>query len=131
MVRRALRTTNEPGFDRLSVVIHRPEMTGLPARQASPGRRSRTKRKATRYIARVSVRFKPGVLDPQGQAVLNAAHSLGFTEISDVRVGKIFDLVLSAPDRETATQRVSALARDLLTNPVIEFFRLESLEPAP
>ncbi|MHA2621703.1 MAG: phosphoribosylformylglycinamidine synthase subunit PurS [bacterium JZ-2024 1] len=91
------------------------------------GQRNGRGRKAGRYIARVSVQFKPGVLDPQGQAVLRAAQSLGFKELADVRVGRIFDIVLTAPDERTATDRVTALARDLLANPVIESFTIESL----
>jgi len=78
----------------------------------------------------VSVRFKPGVLDPQGQAILGAAHSLGFPEITSVRVGKIFDVRVSAPDPETAREKIAALARDLLANPVIESFSIDSLSPA-
>jgi phosphoribosylformylglycinamidine synthase len=89
-----------------------------------------TSQRGRRFVARVIVRFKRGVLDPQGQAVLAAAHSLGFPGVSEVRVGKIFELALTASNEKTARETVDALARDLLANPVIESFAVESLSPA-
>ena len=71
----------------------------------------------TRYV--VDVMLKPEILDPQGQAVLNALPSLGFEGVESVRVGKHFEIeVAGAPDLE----RVRKMAETLLANPVIEDF---------
>jgi phosphoribosylformylglycinamidine synthase len=77
----------------------------------------------------VSVTLKPDVLDPQGQAIQHAAHSLGYDAVRDVRQGKRFELTLEpAADREAAMALLSELAEKLLANPVIEDFRVESIE---
>jgi len=70
--------------------------------------------------AQIQVTLKPGVLDPQGVAVRQALASLGFDEVTDVRVGRYLDLHLAAPDEETARRRVAAMCDTLLANPVIE-----------
>jgi phosphoribosylformylglycinamidine synthase PurS subunit len=72
--------------------------------------------------ARVFVSLKSTVLDPQGLAVCTALHSLGHTSIRDVRQGKVFDIEYDG-DAE-----LEAIARDVLTNPVIEDFRIEYVE---
>ena len=71
--------------------------------------------------ARVTVSLKRTVLDPQGQAIRNALVGLGHAGISDVRQGKVFELdVEPGSDLET-------IARTVLTNPVIEDYRIEYL----
>jgi phosphoribosylformylglycinamidine synthase len=78
----------------------------------------------------VSVTLKPDVLDPQGQAIQHAARSLGYDAVRDVRQGKRFELTLdAAADRTAAEALLSELAEKLLANPVIEDFRVESIEP--
>ncbi|MFA7439789.1 MAG: phosphoribosylformylglycinamidine synthase subunit PurS [Sphingomonadaceae bacterium] len=72
--------------------------------------------------ARVTVNLKPGVLDPQGRAIHHALESLGFADISDVRVGRVIELDVA--DGTTADQ-VEDMARKLLANTVIENFRVE------
>ncbi len=66
---------------------------------------------------RVLVRPKAGILDPQGQAVERALPSLGFTGVSDVRIGKHVELTVRDGDGEQAARQV---AEALLANPVIE-----------
>jgi phosphoribosylformylglycinamidine synthase len=79
--------------------------------------------------ARVFVSLKSTVLDPQGQTVCSALHSLGHPGIADVRQGKFFDIVLSeGMTREQAQTDIDAIARDVLANPVIEDFRVEFLD---
>jgi phosphoribosylformylglycinamidine synthase PurS subunit len=73
--------------------------------------------------ARVFVSLKSTVLDPQGQTVRSALNGLGHTTILDVRQGKMFEVEY---DREADLE---AIARDVLTNPVIEDYRIEYLEP--
>ncbi len=75
--------------------------------------------------ARVHVRLKAGVLDPQGKAIGNALAALGFTGIGEVRQGKLIELDLAETDAIRARERVEAMCRSLLANPVIEDFAIE------
>lgn len=75
--------------------------------------------------ARVYVTLKPGVLDPQGQAVTATLGRLGFDEVSGVRIGKYIELELDAQDVETARTRVTEMCEKLLANTVIESYRVE------
>lgn len=74
--------------------------------------------------ARVVVTLKKSVLDPQGQAVSRALGSLGFSEVKDVRLGKIIELDIDAPDSAEAARRVEQMCEKLLANPVIEEYRV-------
>jgi len=78
--------------------------------------------------AHVWVMLKRTVLDPQGQTIQNALHSLGFSAVQDVRQGKFFEFKLAAANRAAAEKEVERIAREVLTNPVIEEFRFEILE---
>ena len=73
-----------------------------------------------RYIAHVEVSLKPGLLDPQGKAIEGSLPALGWSNVSDVRVGKYVRLVVDATDLEAATTQVGDMSRRLLSNPVIE-----------
>ena len=75
--------------------------------------------------ARVTVTLKPGVLDPQGQAILGSLGSLGFDGVSAVRQGKVFDIALDETDPETAEANVRMMCERLLANTVIENFAIE------
>lgn len=75
--------------------------------------------------ARVYVTLKREVLDPQGDAIRNALHSLGHEGVSQVRVGKFMELELDAQDAAGATAEVEKMCQALLANPVIEDFRVE------
>jgi phosphoribosylformylglycinamidine synthase len=75
--------------------------------------------------ARVVVTPKPVVNDPQGITVKHGLATLGFTEVSDVRVGKYIEVSLEAGSEHEARQRVEAMCRQLLANHVIEDFRFE------
>ncbi len=77
---------------------------------------------------RILVAFKPSVLDPQGQTVMNALHTLGYTPVGDVRQGKFFDLRLDGVDRARAEALVPEMARKVLANPTIESFTWEILK---
>ena len=76
-------------------------------------------------IARVIVTPKPLVNDPQGITVRQGLATLGFREVSDVRVGKYIEVSLDAKDEHEARQRVEAMCRQLLANHVIEDFRFD------
>jgi phosphoribosylformylglycinamidine synthase len=79
--------------------------------------------------ARVYVSMKLTVLDPQGQTICSALNGMGHHEIVSVRQGKYFEIGLNeAISRESATQLLDEIARDLLSNPVIEEYRVEILD---
>jgi phosphoribosylformylglycinamidine synthase subunit PurS len=72
----------------------------------------------------VEVMLKPEIHDPQGEAVASACRRLGFGQVLGVRQGKRFEVELDGPADEDAVRAVTELARDLLSNPVIEDFTL-------
>lgn len=78
--------------------------------------------------AHVWVMPKKTVLDPQGQAIQHALASLGHAAVKEVRQGKFFVLELNGMTRDQAQAEVERIARDVLTNTVIEEFRFEILE---
>ncbi len=77
----------------------------------------------------VRVFLKEGVLDPQGKAINDALHRLGYSQVTEVRAGKIFRLEMEAADPAAALGAARKLADQLLANPVIEDFTVE-LAPA-
>jgi phosphoribosylformylglycinamidine synthase subunit PurS len=73
--------------------------------------------------AHVYVTLKTSVLDPQGQTIHNALRKIGFNEVAAVRQGKYFALSLAdGLDPQAARSQVERIAREVLTNPVIEEF---------
>jgi phosphoribosylformylglycinamidine synthase subunit PurS len=71
--------------------------------------------------AHVYVTLKTSVLDPQGQTIQNALHKIGFAEVTGVRQGKYFALSLAdGLSADAAGAQVERIAREVLTNPVIE-----------
>lgn len=75
--------------------------------------------------ARVYVTLKKTVLDPQGQTILSALGSMGYKAVKDIRQGKVFEIVIDGVSRESAQKQIEEIAREVLTNPVIEEFRYE------
>jgi len=74
--------------------------------------------------ATVLVRPKPGILDPQGEAVETALEHLGFA-VAGARVGKVVDLELDAADEAGARAQVEQMCERLLANPLIESYEIE------
>ena len=74
--------------------------------------------------ATVLVRPKPGILDPQGQAVERSLRQLGFA-VGEARVGRVIDVEVDADSRESARSQVEAMCERLLANPLIESFEIE------
>jgi phosphoribosylformylglycinamidine synthase len=68
--------------------------------------------------------LKPEIHDPQGDAIASACRRLGFGQVAGVRQGKRFELELTEP---ASVDRMAELAAELLANPVIEEFTIESL----
>lgn len=77
----------------------------------------------------INVTLKKSVLDPQGQVIKEASHSLGFSEVSDIRVGKSIELKIDSElDAATAKARIEELCDKLLANPVIEDFEVTEVK---
>ena len=76
----------------------------------------------------VNVLPKPGILDPQGRAVEQSLPHLHVTSVSSVRVGRRVELTVSADSEAAALAVVDGLAKELLSNPLIESYELELLE---
>ena len=77
---------------------------------------------------RVLVSFKDSVLDPQGQTVKNALHTLGYEFVRDVRQGKVFEIELDGISQEEVKKLVPEISDKVLANPIIEKFSFEILE---
>lgn len=77
---------------------------------------------------RVIVSFKDTVLDPQGQTVRNALHTLGYDFVKDVRQGKVFELELDGISPDEAKKVIPKISDKVLANPIIEKFSWQILE---
>ena len=80
------------------------------------------------YLAHINVMLRPLVNDPQGLAVRDGLHALGFDGVTAVRVGKRIDVTLDAPDGGAAEQQARFMCQRLLANAVIEDFQLTVVE---
>ena len=78
----------------------------------------------------VNVTPKPGILDPQGRAVEGSLDHLGISGVSAVRVGRRVELTVDATDEPAARAVVERLAGELLANPLIEAYAIESIAGA-
>jgi phosphoribosylformylglycinamidine synthase subunit PurS len=82
------------------------------------------------FTFEVLVSLKPGLADPAGKAVMSALPSLGWTNVSRVSVGKHMQIDVEAPTEAAARAQVQEMAARLLSNPVIEDFRILETEEA-
>jgi len=73
----------------------------------------------------IYIRPRADILDPQGDAVNRALANLGYTEASDVKVGKYITLTVEAADVAAAKQRVDAMCKQLIANPIIEDYEIK------
>lgn len=78
--------------------------------------------------ARITIGFRPGVLDPEAQAIQRSLAGLGFAEVDSLRKLKVIELELDMTDRDAAEVRVREMCEKLLANPVIESYAVE-LQP--
>lgn len=79
--------------------------------------------------ARVHVSMKPSVLDPQGQTICSALNGMGHKEIAAVRQGKYFEVELAkGTGKAEAAKLLDDVAREVLSNPVIEDYQIEILD---
>jgi len=78
--------------------------------------------------ARIHITLKSGVLDPQGRAIANALHALGFNSVDDVRQGKYIELDLKESDKTKAKASVDQMCGKLLANTVIENYAIDLVD---
>lgn len=76
------------------------------------------------YKVKVYITLRESVLDPQGKAVQNSLHSMNYSEVEDVRIGKYMELTISPSDK-SVEEAVDEMCSKLLANPVIEDYRYE------
>jgi phosphoribosylformylglycinamidine synthase subunit PurS len=79
------------------------------------------------YRFAVNVTPKPGILDPQGKAVERSLPHLGIAGVTDVRVGRRVELTVATADAADARAVVERLASELLSNPLMELFEIETI----
>lgn len=77
------------------------------------------------FLAEVFVTLKPAVNDPEGLEIRHGLHTLGYAEVAGVRSGKYIQLRVHAVSPEAAESRVREMSDRLLSNPVIEQFRVQ------
>ncbi len=82
------------------------------------------------YQVMVHVVPRKGILDPQGKAVSDALHTLGFSSVSDVRVGRHIVLQVNAENEQAASESVRAMCDKLLANPVTEDYSIAGVVAA-
>jgi phosphoribosylformylglycinamidine synthase len=78
--------------------------------------------------ARVLIRLRPGILDVQGNAVKRALEGMGYVDVRDLRVGKVIEVELDAATPAEARQRVGEMCRQLLANPILEDYTVETVD---
>ena len=84
----------------------------------------------TSYRFAVNVTPKPGILDPAGRAVEGSLGHLGIDGVHDVRIGRRVELTVEAGDEATARATADRLAGEMLSNPLIEVYAIESIGAA-
>jgi phosphoribosylformylglycinamidine synthase len=84
----------------------------------------------SRFRVAVQVVPRRGLLDPQGKAVADALHTLGFGGVSSVHVGRHLVLDVDAPNEADARKLTRQMCEKLLANPVTEDFEIATVAPA-
>jgi len=80
------------------------------------------------FRAAIQIQLRKQILDVQGKTVEHALHSLGFTDVQDVHIGKYVELTVSAADQTNARAQVEDACRRLIANPIMEDFHVELQE---
>ncbi len=78
--------------------------------------------------AKIYITLKEGIHDPQGRAIQQSLHTLGFETIQNVRIGKFLEVDLQDRDKASAETTINNMCQKLLANMVIEDFRYEIIE---
>ena len=85
----------------------------------------------TRWIGRVRVMPRAGLLDPQGHAVEHALGELGFSGVQQVRVGRTIEIAIEAASEPDARDQLRLMCEKLMANPVTEDFTIDAVEALP
>jgi phosphoribosylformylglycinamidine synthase len=80
------------------------------------------------YLAKIYIRLKPTVNDPQGLTIKGALHNLGFNEVTSVRMGKYVEVKIEENEQNRVQEQVNEMCRKLLANPIIENYAFELKE---
>ncbi|MCD6474144.1 MAG: phosphoribosylformylglycinamidine synthase subunit PurS [Thermoplasmata archaeon] len=75
--------------------------------------------------ARVEIKLKKGIVDPEGKNIKKALNLLQFNEVKNVKVAKVFEIEIEGDDEEKARDRIEAMCRRLLANPVINDYKID------
>lgn len=75
-----------------------------------------------KYIAEIDVMPLKALLDPQGKAVTNTLHNIGFKTVENVRIGKHINLNIEAKDQNEAEAKIKEICSQVLSNPIMEYF---------
>ncbi len=78
--------------------------------------------------ARITIGFRPGVLDPEARAIERSLHGLGFGEASGLKKYKVIELELAMTDKDAARARAEEMCEKLLANPVIESYTIDLID---
>ncbi len=79
-------------------------------------------------VIKFFIKPRKGVLDPQGRAVAESLHSLGFEDVKDVKVGKYIEVYVEDKPKEKAVEEAKEMAKKLLVNDIIEDYEFEIVE---
>ncbi|GAA6113020.1 MAG: phosphoribosylformylglycinamidine synthase subunit PurS [Apilactobacillus sp.] len=82
------------------------------------------------FEVQIYVHHKDSILDPQGEAVLNALHRLSYSQVSSITQGKYFEANIEADSKEAAKEVVESICKDLLVNHNMEAFEYKLKEVA-
>ena len=87
----------------------------------------------TAFEAHVEVSHRPGIADPAGATVERALPALGYTNVTQLHIGKVIRLVVDAASEDAARAQVEEMCERLLANPVIESYEvtIAAMEPTP
>lgn len=77
------------------------------------------------FKAKITVKKKPSVADPEGKTISEALSRLGYNGIISVRSGKVFHLEIEAESEDSAKEKIAKISGDILSNPVIENYEME------
>ncbi len=77
-----------------------------------------------KFLVEIEVMPRKELLDPQGKAVTNGLHNIGFTSIDEVRVGKMIHYITEAENNETANSQAEEVCKKLLANLVMESYKI-------
>jgi phosphoribosylformylglycinamidine synthase subunit PurS len=81
-----------------------------------------------KFNAFINIALRKGILDVQGKTVEKALHSIEFSSITDVRIGKRVELTIEAENSDLARFQVEEACKKLIANPIIEDFSIEIKE---